>query len=144
MDEGLRRLAKAQEEKEQLVRLDNWGRWNRSGATPNLGYATWGEILKFFLGDTSQSLTIDEIDAQKLEYVISTLDVAGRGGFSWGELWGFCLRVEHMERSSNNQRPIALRAKDVSRKFKRPCAVRTYQHHLQNARRAVFALVEPL
>ena len=137
-------LAAKMQKDEQLLRLGNWGRWCRSGNNLVQGYTTWGELLKQFLGEHANRITIDELDAMKIEYVISTLDIVGRDGIGWGEIWAFCLRVEHVERSDNQQRPQSLRAKHVSRKFNRPCASRTYRKHLFNARKAVFSLVEPL
>ena len=137
-------LAAKLQKDEELLRLSNWGRWCASGGDLVQGYTTWGELLKQFLGEHGNRITIDELDALKLEFVISTLDMRGRDGTGLGELWAFCLRLEYVERSTNTQRPQSLRAKHVSRKFKRPCAARTYRKHLYNARKAVFLLAEPL
>ena len=143
-DNGIRALAKKQQDITNEMRLRNWGNWCRSGSHPGLGYSTWGQILKQFLGERSRRTMIDELDAQILEETISSLDIAGRNGFGWGQLYSFCLRVEYVERHDSMQRPQSERAKDVSRKFQRPCAARTYRQHLYNARRAVFALIEPI
>ena len=144
MNEGMVRLAQAADKKNQVMRLENWGRWTRRGSAPGLGLPTWGSLYNQFIPDQSNSITVNDLDAQKIEHVISSLDVAGRGGFGWGELWGAVLRIEYSERDSKNQRPVAVRAKHVSRKFKRPCAARTYYHHLQNATRAVFQFTDSL
>jgi len=142
--EAVRALARKQQDITNEMRLRNWGNWCRSGSHPGLGYSTWGQILKQFLGEQSRRVMIDELDAQIIEDTISTLDMVGRDGFGWGHLWAFCLKVEYVERSDSHQRPQSERAKDVSRKFQRPCAARTYRYHLYNARRAVFTLIEPI
>ena len=129
---------------EQECRLINWGNWARSGSNPGLDFTTWGEVLKQYLGERQNSVTINEIDAMKLEHVISTLDMSGRDGFGWGELWSAVLRIEYVERHEGQQPAQEQKAKDVSRKFKRPCSSRTYRHHMYNAKRAVFSLVDPI
>ena len=139
--EALISLHKKQQETTENIRLENWGRWNRAGGNERLDYTTWGEIFSFYLGSPSGE-TVDEIDAEKIELVITTLDMAGRNGdLPWTELHAFVLRLEYMERSEGNHLPQSERAKHVSRKFKRPCAKRTYRYHLFRAKKAVFALV---
>ena len=129
---------------EQEIRLSNWGRYVRSGSHPGLDYTTWGQVLRQYLGEPDNSITINEIDGQRLEDVISTLDVSGRNGFGWGELWSAVLRVEYVERPEGQQPAQEQKAKDISRKFNRPCSSRTYRHNLWNAKRAVFSLIDPL
>ena len=138
---GIAALARKQAEVTKEMRLVNWGRWNRSGSNPNLDYTTWGEIFSFYLGAPSKQM-VNELDAQVIEHVVTTLDMSGRAGeFPWTELYAFVLRLEYMERSDDNQRVQSERAKDVSRKFKRPCASRTYRKHLYNAKRAIFTFI---
>ena len=138
------KLKKKLNGQEQEVRLVNWGRWHRHDDTlARLAYPTWPQIMRLYW-PAPGGPAVAELDAEHLEHVISTLDIAGRGGFGWGELYAFCLRIEYIERPTDKQRPPSERARFVREKFKRPCAVRTYHHHVQNAKRAVFALAGPI
>ena len=144
MNEGIVKLARKYEKETQEYRLKNWGKWNRSGNNPNLNYVTWGEIFSFYLGSPVIEF-IDSNDAQEIEGVITTLDIAGKNGeYPMTQVQMFCLRVEYMERSDKSQRPIEERAKHVRRKFKRPCGKWSYYKHLTNGRNAVFALAKDL
>ena len=141
MNEGIKSLARKQTKITRDIRLLNWGLWNRTGSNPNLDYTTWGDIFSFYLGEPGGK-TINDLDAQLIENVITTLDITGRAGvYPWTELQAFVLRLEYMERAESSQKPQSERAKDVSRKFKRPFATRTYRYHLYNAKRVVFLMI---
>lgn len=128
---------------ERQARLRNWGRWARSG-NHGLGYSTWAQVLKHYLGDPSRGQTVDELDAEILEHCISTLDLIGRAEGSLLEVQAFVLRLEYVETPDSRHPAQEQKAKDVSRKFKRPCSTRTYRQHLYNARKAVFTLIGDL
>ena len=133
---SLNKLKRKLEKQEQEARFINWRLWSKTGAMPDLDLTTWDEIFNMVEG----RLSADEIDAMRIEYIVSTLDIAGRRGFNLGELWAFCLRVEYLEYG----RPIEERAKHVSRKFNRPCGKWAFYKHLTNGKNAVIALAGPL
>ena len=125
------------------ARLSNWGRWNRQRINPQ-SYTTWQQLYSFFFGAAAWRVAAD-IDAQHLEDVITTLDLASRSGlFKWPRLYCFVLKLEYAERPESKQRPASERAKDVSRKFKRPCAESTYYQILARSKQMLFTFADPL
>lgn len=123
------------------ARLINWGRWLRHDQTiRRLGYP-WKSPFVF---SPSKGAAIADLDAEHIEWVISSLDVAGRQGFGKGMLYAYILRLEFAERDGDHLPPVGDRAKDVSRRFKRPCGERTYYYHLAAAKRLVAVLAEEL
>jgi hypothetical protein len=139
------KLRQRLEKDEWEARLINWGLWHSVDNTfRRLDYPRWYEILKKFYGIESSGLQLAELDAEHLEDIISTLDMAGRGGFGWGTLWAFVLKLEYIEGAPYRHPTLSQKAKDVSRKFCRPCSERSYQRHLYNARCAVFEFADPI
>jgi len=123
------------------ARLVNWALFLRHGGIPALSYVTWPQIMKQYWSEPgAHSNVVNEIDGMHLADIISTLDIAGRNGTGLGDLYAFILKVEYIERG----RPVGLRAKHVSLKFKRPCGERTYYYHLAGAKLAVHSFAEPI
>lgn len=121
------------------LRLVNWGLWSRTGGIPNLNYPAWIDIMRdYFPADTR--ITPDSNDAEIIENVISTLNIAGRRGMGWGEVYQFILKMEYVEYG----RPQSLKADHVRYKFKHPCSMRTYRYHLHGAKEAVYKFSGPL
>ena len=124
-------------DEEITARLLNWGIWNNRRGLPKFNYPSYVEIMrKYFPADGR--FEPDDIDAQHLEDIISTLNVAGRGGFGWGDIYAFTLKLEFIEFG----RPRESKAEHVRRKFDCPCSERTFRHHLYRAKRAVWAFAE--
>ena len=125
-------------DKEITARLINWGLWAKGGI-PKLGTPAFVEIMsEYFPQDTR--IAPDEIDAQHIEEILSSLDIAGRGGMNWGDVWAFVCRLQFIE----IERPTQAKAEHVRSKFKIRCSERTYRYHLFNARKAVHAFANPL
>jgi hypothetical protein len=85
-------------------------------------------------------ITPNDIDAQHIEDIISTLDIAGRKGMGLGEIWAFVCRLEYIE----YDRPRSVKAEHVRRKYNRSCSERTFRYHLYNAKRAIYVFASPL
>jgi hypothetical protein len=122
-------------------RLLNWGRWLRYDDTVSqLGYPKKCP----FTFSPSRGGMVADIDAQHIEHVVSSLDMAGRGGFGHGWMYAFILRVEYAEKPDGLMGPVSERAKDVSRRFKTRCSQRQYYNLLYRARRMVAEFVDKL
>ena len=120
------------------TRLLNWGRWLRNDSTfARLGYPSHAP----YLVSPSKGKLIAALDAQHIEYIVSTLAVSG---IDRAVLYAFILKVEYAERKNNEIPHVSQRAKDVRRRFKCPCAERTYYHHLNKAKQAVQAFAEEI
>ena len=131
-------LAERIQRDEIHVRLINWGSWLRHDSTfSKLGYPSQAP----FIFSPSKGVLIADLDAAYIEWIVSTLHMSG---FERGLLYAFILKVEYAERSEGKVPHVSQRAKDVSRHFKRPCAERTYYHHLANAKKAVQMLAGPM
>ena len=120
------------------VRLLNWGKWLRYDDTlAKLGYPTQAP----FVFSPRKGGTIADPDAEHMEFVVSSLMVSGFGD---GELFAFILKVEYAERPEHMLGPVVVRARDVSRRFRRPCSERSYYRHLTRAKIAVHHLAGPV
>ena len=126
-------------DREITARLINWGLWNNTNCYPNLGYPAFVEIMSEYFPSATR-INPNEIDAQHIEDVISSLDLAGRGGIGWGEIWAFVCRLEYIE----FERPRSAKAEHVRLKYKRPCSTRTFRYHLYNAKRAIHIFSDPI
>lgn len=122
-----------------IARLINWGLWSRFGGIPKLGYPAWIDIMREFFPADCHTIP-DDLDAQHIEDIISTLNIAGRRGMGWGEVYQFILKMEFVEHG----RPQKLKAQHVRGKFKQPCSVRTYQYHFYRVKRAIYYLAAPV
>jgi len=121
------------------ARLLNWGLWSKTGGYPNLGIPGYTEILREYFPQVVR-INPDAIDAEHIEYVISSLDMGNRNNhIGNGTLYAFILRLEFIE----YERPREAKAEHVRRKHKRPCSERTFRYHLYNAKKAVELLAEP-
>lgn len=139
-DPGIVKLVHRYEMDEVHGRLLNWGRWLRYDNTiARLGYPTQSP----FVFSPHKGKVIADLDAVHIEFIISSMYISG--DFSpLGMLYAFILRVEYAEHPDNRMPHVSQRAQDVRRKFKRPCAERTYYHHLEKAKLMVSALAGPL
>jgi len=124
------------------ARLINWGRWLRWDSTiARLGYPTQCP----FVFSPRKGKMIADLDAEHIEWVVSSLYMAGtKPGFELSLLYAFVLRVEFAERPENSQPHVSQKAEDVRRRFKRPCAERSYYRHLYNAKLAVMVWAEEM
>ena len=121
------------------ARLINWGLWSNTGGYPNLGIPGYTEILREYFPQVVR-INPCSIDAEHIEYVISSLDLGNRNDrIGMGTLYAFVLRLEFIE----YERPRSLKAEHVRRKHSRPCSERTFRYHLYNAKKAVELLAEP-
>jgi len=118
------------------ARLINWGLWVRGGM-PYLGYPAWTDIWHGYF-PSKVHITPDCDDAEHIEYIVSSLDIAGRGGLGLGDIYAFICRLEYVE----IERPRMAKAEHVRRKYNVPCSERTFRYHLYNAKRAVHMLYE--
>lgn len=119
-------------------RLLNWGRFLRSDDTYyKLDYP---HIVPFIMLPTPGK-TISEVDAEHIEYIVSTLAICE---YKLPREHAFVLKVEYAEKGENFIGPVAERAKDVSRRYGIKCSVRGYYNMLYRARQAVDNLSMPL
>lgn len=131
------RLKKKLEDDEVSARLINWGRWLRFDDTLyRLGFPHEAP----FVFSPRKGGVIADLDAEHIEWVISSLAVSNIGN---GRLYAFILKVEYAEKPEGLIGPVSTRAEDVRRRFKRPCAERTYYHHLEKARDTIKLLADP-
>jgi len=126
--------------KEQTIaRLTNWGVWSRVGGFPNLGTPAYVEIMKDYFPDKSPKVTPNNADAEHLENIITTMDIAGRNGFGWGDVYRLILKMEFIEHG----RPQSLKANHVKRKFElKSYAERTYRYHFYRAKQEIYYLAD--
>lgn len=121
-----------------IARLINWGLWSKYGGFPKLNYPAWIEIMREYFPADARTMP-DDIDAEHIEHVISTLNIVGRRGLGWGEVYQFILKMEYIEHG----RPQIAKAEHVRHKFKQPCSDRTYRYHFYKAKRAIHAFANP-
>lgn len=122
-----------------IARLINWGLWSRFGGIPKLDYPAWIDIMREFF--PAECYTIpDEIDAQHMESIISTLDIIGRRGKGWGEVYKHILLMEYRDFG----RPQEAKAENIRDRFKTRCSIRTYQYHFYRVKRAIHYLSSPV
>ena len=121
------------------ARLINWGLFGRFGGIPKLGYPAFIQIMQEYFPSDHPMLP-DSIDAMRLDYIISTLNMAGKDDCGRGDLYQYILLMEYKER----ERPQSDKAKRVSQKFRCRCASSTYRAHHAKARKAVALFAEPL
>ena len=137
-------IARKLEADEVHVRLLNWGRWLRYDSTyARLGYPSQAP----FLFTPRKGALIASLDAQYIEDIVSDLYVSGlERPEEWPKnlLYAFILRVEYAEKPEALMGTVADRAKDVRKRFRRPCAESTYYGHLANAKIAVSMLSGPM
>ena len=119
------------------ARLENWGKWGRHDDTfARLGY-TKQPISQYA---ASRGQLIAALDAQYIEWIISTLWMSG---YDIAMRHAFVLKVEY-ERNDGAVPHVSQRAKDVRRKLRCRCADSTYYAHLKEAKRAISLLAEPI
>ena len=120
------------------ARLLNWGSWLRWDNTiARLGYPTQCP----FVFSPRKGAMVADIDAEHIEWIVSSLHVSE---LPLGVLYAFVLKVEYAERPDKAVPHVSQRAGDVRRRFRRPCAERTYYHHLAKAKRAVTMFAGPI
>lgn len=121
------------------ARLINWGMYNKLRGIPNLNPPSYQQIMRdYFPSDVF--IEPDLPDAMFLEEMISTLDIAGRGGFGDGDYHAYILRLEFVHR----ERPEELKAKVYSMKNKTSICDRTYRRYVQDAIKMVETWAIPL
>jgi hypothetical protein len=114
-------------------RLINWGRWLRADNTlKQLDYPSACP----FVFSPPRGGTLDDLDAEEIEWVVSSLACGG----GRGALHAFVLRIEYAERPDGQMPPVQVRARDVARKYKQRCSRSTYYNLLRDARKAVALL----
>jgi len=132
-------LAARLQKEEIHIRLLNWGRWHRADDTYlRLGYPR-GPAFALV---RTKGRVIADLDAQHIEWVISTMNVSEV--IKWGRLHAFVLKVEYIEHDEKDMPHVSQRARDVRRRFKRRCAESTYYQHLNKARQRVHILADPI
>jgi len=123
-----------------LARLTNWGIWSKIGGFPNLGTPAFVDIMNEYFPSDRIPITPNNQDAEHLESIITTLDIAGRRGMGWGEVYRLIFKMEFIEHG----RPQSVKADHIRWKFKQPCSERTYRYHWYRAKRAIHLLADPL
>lgn len=121
------------------IRLVNWGLWGSIGGLPYLDLPKWCDIMRDYFPRDGR-IAPNDIDAQHLEDKISSLDIAGRNGFGWGELYRRVFILEFKERG----RPQSVKAKMISREFNRPVSMRTYRSYIYKGKRVLYEFVDPI
>jgi hypothetical protein len=123
------------------ARLTNWGIWAKGGY-PNLGTPAYVEIMRDYFPQRQLKMTPNNIDAEHIEYIISTIELASRNGIIEGavSIYPLVLKLEFIE----YERPRELKAEHIRRKSSRPCSERTFRYHLSRAKQAVAMLANPL
>ncbi|MBT8448072.1 MAG: hypothetical protein KJO69_00170 [Gammaproteobacteria bacterium] len=119
------------------LRLMNWGRCYRRNVV-NLGYPSKVPFGVF----PSKGGMVDEMDAAKVETVVSSFATAKPDDFSHLPLLAFILKVEYVEKEKLGD--IHDRARDVSKRWGVRCGRTTYRKLLKNARIAVAEFVESI
>lgn len=141
---ALQKLVLKAEKQQTHARLINWGRWLKYDNTfAKLGYPKHAP----FVFIPYKGKMIADLDAEHIEFIVSTLAVAGRNSPELcrdGLLHSFILKIEYGETIREKKRPVADRAEDVRRRFNRPCSEKTYYYHLARAKRAVRLLAGPV
>jgi len=131
-----------QRDKLEELRLENWAYWSRVNALPNLEPANWYDIWSKYIQDSIISKAIAEQDAQNIEDVIVDLNLMAvhnddpnpTGAKKWGHVWFTVLKIRYLD----PDRPIEAMAREAKHRLKRPMAERTFQHHVQTAKKNVF------
>lgn len=132
------KLAQKLKDEETDARLINWGKWLRSDNTyQKLNFPSKAP----FTVEPTRGSTINEIDAEWIAHVISTLAMSNLGR---SDLYAFVLKVEYVDSSGNKPPHVSQRAADVRKRFKMPCAESTYYKHLSKAKRLVQYLAGPI
>ena len=130
-------------EAEEIItaRLINWGIWNKGGY-PLLGTPAYVEIMRDYFPQRQLKITPNNIDAEHIEYIISSIELASRSGIIEGavSIYPLVLKLEFIE----YERPRELKAEHIRRKSSRPCSERTFRYHLSRAKQAVAMLANPL
>lgn len=127
------------QDQEARARLENWGRWSRTGK-PRLGLPSKAA----FISDPSPGATVMELDAAHIEDVIIALDALGKKGFGKCALLHFILIEEYINHSPHDEAPSEVGARKVRKKFQRSFCDSSYRKHFRQARLAVNMLAQPL
>lgn len=122
------------------LRLANWGIWSRIGGFPKLGTPAYVEIMRDYFPSDRVPLTPNNKDAEHIEYIISTMDIAGRRGLGWGDIYRLIYKMEFVE----YPRPQEAKAQHVRKAFGCKCSGRTYRYHWYRAKRKIHVLSDPL
>lgn len=113
------------------ARLINWGRWLRHDDTfARLGFPSQSP----WVFSPRKGSMVADLDAEHIEWVVSSRMKEAK----CPELYSYILRVEYAYKATESTPPVSLRAKYVREHFNKSCAERTYYHHLNNAKYAVF------
>ena len=130
-------------EAEEIItaRLINWGLWNKGGY-PSLGTPAYVEIMRDYFPQRMVKMTPNNLDAEHIEWVVSSLELGARNGKIGGAvgIYPLVLKLEFIE----YERPRELKAEHVRRKHDRPCSERTFRYHLHRAKEVVNMLSSPL
>ena len=123
-----------------IARLTNWGIWSRIGGFPKLGTPAYVEIMRDYFPSGDDHITPNNKDAEHIEEIITTLDIAGRHGLGWGDIYRLIFKMEFVEHG----RPQSVKADHIRWKFKQPCSERTYRYHWYRAKKVIYFLADPL
>ena len=125
---------------EVLLRLANWSLWSQTGGYPNLNMPSFVEIMSEYFPADWRDVAYDR-DAQHIEDIITTLDIAGRNWDGWGDVYRLILKMEYLERGA----PLEVKTNNVKRRFQfRKYSQRSYERHWHLAKMAVFLWAEPI
>ena len=110
------------------LRLINWGMFNKLRGIPNLDMPSYIQIMSEYF---KQDIFIEPNteDAMYIDWVISSLDMAGRGGFGDGDRHAYILWLEFIER----ERPRELKVQAFESDYDRSICDRTYRRYVHKA-----------
>ncbi len=123
-----------------LGRLVNWGIWSKVGGYPNLGTPSYIQIMRDYFPSDDDRITPNNKDAEHIENIITSLDIAGRRGLGWGDVYRLIYKMEFVE----YPRPQSAKAEHIRAAFNHPCSERTYRYHWSRAKRIIHFMADPL
>ena len=134
-------MLETEADRQVTARLINWGVWNKGGF-PHLGTPAYVEIMRDYFPQRQLKITPNNLDAEHIEYVISTIELASRHGIIEGAvgIYPLVLKLEYIE----YERPRELKAEHIRRRHDVKCSERTFRYHLSRAKQAVHLLANPL
>jgi hypothetical protein len=124
--------------KQNVGRLKNWGLWSVAGGMPYLGTPAYIDIMQEYFPADCKTLP-DDADAQHIEDTIIGLNILGRRGLGWGDVYKRILEMEFIDPYRGRDRPQSLKADIIRWTFGfRGFSKRTYRHHYKLSKLAVF------
>jgi len=123
------------------ARLINWGLWTRGGF-PRFEATSYACLWKAYFPQRGVRITTNDLDAEHIEYIVSSLEMGARSGEITGPvaIYPLVLKLEYTE----HERPRELKAEHIRRKHDIKCSERTFRYHLHRAKEAVHLLSGPI